>query len=414
MKRLMICMSLALALSVSLISCRQEMKITGQRLIGKSDVNLGKPFSSSNLQISGIYDPAMSQRGDEILFSMPVIKEGKGTVSGEILTSKSYKIKGDIYRLFNLNAGNKNLIWITSKANSRFHLYCFKLTHFPFGESCRLDKLFEVETATPRIVSAYGRFGNEYSKLSSDDDFIICQSTDFSKIAYYDLEGKIINEYSIGNIALSYTNSEYQKLYGFDGKNIYTMSPIMTSNTKIFTTSTRNTGLNLDLESTDFCFYSDLFFVNNSKLYIVNTNSMKTDKSITPAVFNDIDKYDLPNRYVTKADGIYELVFDEKKLEFELNQVYKSKSNCKYYFGVYPSHNLQIYVKITENIDNKFRFVIISKDKNGLYRRSYSDFLETDKMPFWFDIGYYYDAFYYNSDGVWLTNSSDVVRQQMQ
>lgn len=404
--RLLVCITLL----VSLVSCSGGNQITSKRLSGKLDFDPGKPISLSNHLAPDYISHALTQRGDEILLSMPSIKEGGG-----IITSKPSKIKGDIFKMFSVGYyGREGLVFISSKSGEKYYLYSFILDYtYEEPQSCHLEKLFEVETKTPRIVASFGKFESDYSKVSNDDDFIICQSLDFGTIAYYDMKGKVLNEYSIGKIALSKTHSDYGRLYGFDGKEIHTMSPIMTSKTRMFTTNRYKTTLNFDLDSTDFWFSNDLLFSNKTNFYIVSTSFIKDDKKlIVPDIFTGIQGFDFSRfgYYVEKSDGIYTISNNNPERKYMLNQIYNNTGKLTYN-GRFWARLGPHYLLFAEETDNKLRFVAISEDIDRNYQYNLSNFLETDKMPIWFDTSYYNKAIFYNADGVWLTNSSNALNQ---
>lgn len=404
----------ALAALSLLSSCGEKIGIKFEKLSGKNGMDFGTPIMSLNF-LRTTYKSQLLRRGDNLLVALPDDK-------GVIHTTKPVSIKGTIVSTYDYDMNyrndynNNNLsshqgliyvsniisdyyeenkynpvdyIWVSSKMNDGYYLTCYQLSMLFETYDIDLKQFCQVKTDTPLIIEAI----NDYP-YTDKYPFIVCQSLDYSKVAYYDTWGKKVNSYDIEKTMIVRTRDKRPNHYfGFDGKSIFTMS-VVRSTYSIFGKSQKfDIGEEFSLDKTQCWAKGDnVFIYSGSTLYVANC-SLFTEKQITALTrFDDVLEVYKNLDCFRRSNGINNIELSKSERKFiEKKLFYADRCwELQYSGDSYYYHSSFII----EN-NGKYRIVFINKYKDDTYEYLYSDFIDTDKPLL--TTGEYI----FNADGVW-------------
>lgn len=433
-KKLKTLVGCLMVLVLSLSSCgriinttqnNNNIKITFEKLSGRNGIDFGKPVMYLNWSNS-TFPSQLFLKGNELLVAIP-------DDNGVIHTSKPVEVKGKLISTYDYDysmggascrdddfpkrkAGfvfvsmknqdpapkkfydHEGVLWVSSQNNHEYYLTSYHMQLNSDTLDIDMVEQCSVRTETPIIVLAI----NDHIYDEKITPFIVCQSTDLKKVAYYDITGKVLNSYNIDRLMIMRTRDTFRnQAYGFDGKSICRLTLVKNSKDKFKITQKYDIDENFNLEKTECWTAKNLISIYcQTRLVIIDYNYFVSKQQWMLAKFDNVLEVFKFAKCFRTTEGVYSYEYDRyinKPVETKLFDVEDGQTYSYFhYYGMYAS---DIFCKIfIVNDHNKQRIVLVKRNKEQKLDYLYSDYLDTSK--------YFYTSgsYIFNSDGVWATS----------
>ena len=367
------------------VSLPEKNNIFTEKLSGSNNIDFGKVIMYLNWSNSTFRSP-LFQRGDELFIAIP-------DDFGKVHVSNTVKIKGKLISSYDydysmggatcINNNNTNrttgyvfasvtklrsdyidresVLWVSSLQDQDYYLTCYHLERVAETMDVNIKELCSVKTDTPIIIEAV----NDYVYNENITSFIVCQSPDYKKVAYYDVSGKILNSYNFDGIMIVRTrDTQHKQTYGFDGKSIFILTQANKVEDQFKVTQRYDIGEGLDLGNSECWSNNNLLFVLcQSKLVVIESNFFVNNQMWMLAKFNNVEKVFKAGNCFQTTDGVYYIEYDSYKnmpIETKLFDIKKGVSYS--YHNYWSLYDRDKFCKIfTINDSGRSRLLCIKK-----------------------------------------------------